>query len=79
MRLIRWIGQKLAQAMTWWPHRGFIMKRTRDAFQQIGVTLTGAGVIGLFVDEDLALLAIAPIVMGAVALYFGITQPKEMS
>ena len=43
------------------------------------MTLTGAGVMGLFVDEALALLAIVPIVLGAVALYFGITQPKEMS
>ncbi len=65
--------------MTWWPERDFLVERTRDSTQQICVTLTGAGVIGLFVDEALRPLAFVPIVTGLVSLYFAVTTLKEKS
>ena len=69
----------MAQATTWWPERDILLERAQDSAQQIDVTPTGAGVIGLFVDEALQLLAFVPIVTGLVTLYFAVTTPKEKS
>ncbi len=69
----------MAQATTWWPERDILLERAQDSAQQIDVTPTGAGVIGLFVDEVQRPLAFVPIVAGLVALYFGITTLKEKS
>ena len=74
MKARRWVGRVVKR----WRERRYVPRRGTSAAIRFGATITGAGLIGLYVDETLRWYAMVPIIVGIVALYYGVTAPKEV-